>query len=84
MVKFFKNLMLFRRFSKALKRCDELNAQPHNGGAYIVLNICGRPAIANRAGFRGLRTKGWFRSNLKWADVYGKRVTKESLRLWLS
>lgn len=84
MVKFFKNLRLYLRFRNALKRCNELNATPHEGGEYIVANICGNPYIINRNGFRGLRTKGYFHQDLKWKDVYNKRVTENRLKLWLS
>ena len=84
MVKFFKNLRLYLRFRNAVRRCDELNAQPHEGGEYIVANICGNPYIINRHSFRVLRTKGLFRHDLKWADIYEKRVTEKRLKLWLS
>ena len=84
MVKFFKNLRLYLRFRNAVRRCDELNAQPHEGGEYIVANICGNPYIINRQGFRGLRTKRLFRHDLKWADLYENRVTEKRLKLWLS
>lgn len=84
MVKFIRNMLLYRQFRKALCRCEELNAQPHEGGEYIVANICGKPAIVNRQGFRGLRTKSYSRHDLKWAEVYEKRVTQKHLRLWLS
>jgi len=84
MVKFFKNMLLYLRFSNAVSRCEDLNAQPHNDGEYIVANICGKPAIVNRQGFRGLRTKGMFRHDLKWSDVYDKRITREVLKRWLN
>lgn len=84
MVKFFKNMLLYLRFRNALNRCDKLNAIPHEGGEYIVANICGKAAILNRQGFRGLRTKGWFCQDLRWCDVYEKRVTREVLKRWLN
>ena len=84
MVKFFKNMLLYLRFRNAVSRCEELNAQPHNGGEYIVANICDKPAIVNRQGFRGLRTKGMFRQDLKWSDIYDKRITREVLKRWLN
>lgn len=83
MVKFIKNILLYRQFRTAIRRCENLNAQPHNGGEYIVANICGKPAIMNRKGFRDLRIKGYFRHNLKWAEVVQKRVTQEVLKNWL-
>jgi len=84
MVKFFKNLMLYRRFGKALKRCDKLNAQPHTGGDFIVINLCGQPAIVNYPLFKLWHKRGIVRYSLTWAEVYIKRVTKEKLKQWLS
>ena len=84
MVKFFKNMLLYLRFRNAVSRCEELNAQPHEGGEYIVANICGQPAIINRQGFRGLRTKGYFRHDLKWAEVCEKQITRRTLKQWLN
>lgn len=75
--------MLYWQFRKALLRCQELNSVPHNGGKYIVANICGKPVIINRQGFRELRTKDYFRRNLKWQDVYAKQVTEDRLRDWI-
>ncbi len=83
MVKFFKNMLLYLRFRNAVSRCEELNAQPHDGGEYIVANICGRPAIVNRQSFRGLRMKGWFRHDLKWAEVCERQITRRTLEQWL-
>lgn len=85
MVKTIKNLILYWRFRRAVKRCAEMNAtRPTAAGQYIVANICGWPYIINRRSFRKLRAEGLFRAGLTWVGVYKKRVTPETLKRWIS
>lgn len=83
MVKYFKNLILYVRFRRALRRCEELNStRPNN--KYIVANIVGKPYLINRTTFRIFKQKGVFRYDLKWSDITAKQVTKERLQQWIS
>lgn len=85
MVKIIRNLFLFLRFKRAIRRCEQMNAKrSFYEGKYIVANICGRPYIMNRKTFKKLRTKGFFRATLKWESVYKKRVTYNTLEQWIS
>lgn len=83
MVKIFKNLMLYWRFRSAVNRCEKLNAKPHAGGDYIVINFCGRPAIVNYPLFKLWHKRGIVRWSLTWYEVYLKRVTRKKLEQWL-
>lgn len=83
MVKYIKNLLLYWRFKRAVKQCDKLNKK-YLSTKYIVANICGHPYIIDRKAFRKLRTNGFFRSDLKWQDVFHKRITANSLQQWIS
>ncbi|MCM1069837.1 MAG: hypothetical protein NC346_08170 [Prevotella sp.] len=83
MVKLFKNICLYWRFKHAIRVCNKRN-QYRTTNKYIVANICGYPYILNRPLFRTMRKKGVFRQNLKWIDVYKRRITSNTLQQWLS
>lgn len=83
MVRYFKNLMLYFKFKKALKQCDKRNKYI-TSNKYIVANMMGTPVVINRPKFRKVRTKGIFRHTLLWQEVKDKQVTKETLQQWIS
>lgn len=83
MIRLIKNIILYRRFQKALRLCRKQNAN-RQADRYIVANICGQPYVINRSAFRRLRTKGVFRADLKWSEITARQVTTKTLKQWIS
>ena len=83
MVNYIRNIILYRKFKMALKKCEKMNHWL-TYDLYFVANIMGQPVIVNRSTFRLLRTKGKFRHDLKWEDVKAKCITHETLKQWTS
>ena len=83
MVRFIQNLLLYWRFKYALRLCEHRNRH-RTKDKYIVANLCGTPYLMNRSSFRRARQQGVFRVDLKWQDVYSRRITSQTLQQWLS
>lgn len=83
MVRLFRNILLYRKFIRTLKKCDKMNRDRRND-LYIVANICGLPYIINRRSYRKLRTQGIMPADLYWKDVYEKRITYNTIKKWIS